>query len=121
MDCFTEHAVKMPGNYRRALRQLAFPQNAVHSQKANPKFTPLHFLCKDSDACLLNLEIVKRMCFYGFVGMKNFETLSIKKGGQVIVPFMFTHPLTLDALFLKLDLIYFSFVNLWVPKKDAVI
>ena len=105
-NCFETHAMKMPGSYRRALRQLSFLQKTAHSQREIPKCTPLHILCNNSDACLLNLEIVKRMCFYDLVGVKNFETLSIKgpEDGQVIVPFMFTQPLTLDALFLKLNL-----------------
>ena len=98
MNCFTDNAVKMPGNYRKALRQHTFFNGAV------PRVTPLHILCKDSDSCLLNLKIVEKMCFHHFAGMKNFETLSHSNGGQVIVLFMFTHCLTLDALFLKLKL-----------------
>ena len=98
MNCFTDHAAKMPGNYRKALRQLTSSDDAV------PRFTPLHILCKDSDSCLLNLKIVEKMCFHNFAEMMNFETLSISPVRQVIVLFMFTHCLKLDVLFLKLKL-----------------
>lgn len=93
MNCFTDNAAKMPGNYRKALRQLTPFDDAV------PRLTPLHILCKDSDSCLLNLKIVQKMCFHNFAEMKNFETLSISPVRQVIVLFMFTHCWKLDVCF----------------------
>ena len=51
--CFSEKSQKMPGNYRAAIRQPIL-NGPIQGD------TPLHTLCKDSDACLLNLEIVRR-------------------------------------------------------------
>ena len=84
LHCFHSSAPKMAGGYKKALSQ-----RITTGPLAGRK--PLHILCHDSDACLLQLEIIKMLVENNYVTITDFEELFLSDDSSKVIIFPPSH------------------------------
>ena len=78
--CFSQNSAKMIGDYAEALSQLLTGGQLVG-------YGPLHILCTNSDACLIQVEIVKTLLDNKMVTVQAFEERHTSASRQQVIVF----------------------------------
>ena len=76
--CFAINAPKMAGDYKKALSQ-RISTGSLEGRK------PLHILLHNSDACLVQLDIVKTLLKNNYVTTTDFEELFLSADGWKVI------------------------------------